>query len=242
MTDGLFDDTAGDPGTPSGDVNYLETLVGEGKKFQTVDDLARGKVEADKFIETLKEEQARLRKDLETRITLEEFLERQNAKPSTDAGAAPKVPSTEDQGTKLKPEDIQSLIRETLTQEQKKTAAATNLATVKNTLAKEWGSDFSKVLAAKASELEVGTDFLNNLAATNPKAFFKMVGVEGAKKDTYVPTPTSTVEAPKATGSFRTLKDYESLRKSDPRTYWSPRVQNEILKKTEMYGDDFLKG
>ena len=157
-------------------------------------------------------------------------MERQNAKPSTSDPATPKpdAPGTDT----VNPEVIQRLIQETLTQEQRKAIATQNLNSVKNTLEKEWGENFGKVLNEKAAELEVGKQFLDNLAATNPKAFLKLVGIE-EKRDAYVPTPTSTVDAPRApaTGTYRTWSDYERLRKENPKLYHTPRIQNEIHKR-----------
>lgn len=237
MTDSdttLFDtDQVDEPGAIE-EPNPLETLVGDGKKFQSVEDLAKGKLESDRFIAKLERELSELRKDLGTRITMEEFLERQN-KPSTNASpSAPKDTGEGDQSPKLKPEDIQRLVKETLTQTEQETRAARNFKIVKDKLQEVWGDNFAKVLTSKAEELEVGVKFLDNLAMTNPKAFFELVGVRGeARKDTYVPTPTTTVDAPRqTTGQLRTFADYERMRKENPSQYWSPRVQNEIHKRT----------
>ena len=45
--------------------NVLETLVGDGKKFKTPEDLAKGKVEADAFIETLKNQIGLMKQEME---------------------------------------------------------------------------------------------------------------------------------------------------------------------------------
>ena len=49
------------PAGTSGGEDLLASLVGEGRKFKTPGDLARGKIEADNFIEKLKEENTALR-------------------------------------------------------------------------------------------------------------------------------------------------------------------------------------
>src|SRR4029450_8159059 len=56
--------------------NYLEELVGEGKKFKTPEDLARGKAESDSFIERLQKELHGLRNELKSRLQLEEVVDR----------------------------------------------------------------------------------------------------------------------------------------------------------------------
>ena len=53
-----------------------EDLVGEGKKFKTIDDLAKGKAQADTHITNLEKELAELRQDLSARLTVEDFVSR----------------------------------------------------------------------------------------------------------------------------------------------------------------------
>jgi hypothetical protein len=71
--------------TSTTNVNPLEALVGEGKKFKTAEDLARGKLEADNFVKQLQTELATLREDLNGRIKLEEFMDRLEKTPTATA-------------------------------------------------------------------------------------------------------------------------------------------------------------
>jgi len=61
MADSLLDSND----SPQLDSNkaYLEQLVGDGKKFKTAEDLARGKAESDSFIEIMKVRMDELRAD-----------------------------------------------------------------------------------------------------------------------------------------------------------------------------------
>lgn len=210
--------------------NPLETLVGEDKKFKSVEDLAKGKIESDRFIAQLTKELQELRRDLGTRITLEEFLDKQKAS-KEPVTPTPGANADGNQGSKVNPEDIQRLIAETLTKEQNKVLAKQNLAVVKSNLEAAWGTGYARVLKQKAAELEVGEQFLEGLAAQNPKAFFKLIGVDtGTPRDTYTPPPASSmhVRAPASGNSRRTFSDYQKLHTENPREYWSPRVQNEM--------------
>ena len=62
-------DDAFSTNTPTGDTNPspLAELVGDGKKFQTVEDLAKGKQESDAFIVKLQDENAQAIAALEQR-------------------------------------------------------------------------------------------------------------------------------------------------------------------------------
>ena len=75
--------------TPQIDPNkdYLAELVGEGKKFKTDKDLARGKYEADLYVKTLerqldelRNDHLKLREDYTARAKLEELLGQLEAK------------------------------------------------------------------------------------------------------------------------------------------------------------------
>src|SRR5882762_1576622 len=62
MADSLLDNT-NLPNQLDSNKAYLEQLVGEGKKFKTAEDLARGKAESDSFIEIMKARMDELRAD-----------------------------------------------------------------------------------------------------------------------------------------------------------------------------------
>lgn len=225
---------------PQGDVNYLEVLVGEDKKFKSVEDLAKGKAESDRFVNQLQKELSELRKELGTRMTLEEFLDKQKATKET----APATPAPDADGnpvTKFNPEDIKRLVSEELTKEQQKVVQTQNLNQVKNHLRSIWGAGFAHKLEEKAQELEVGKSFLEGLAASNPKAFLKLVGAEEAPApQPHVMVPTSTRDVPRPHNTVRrTFYDYEKLRKENPREYFTPRVQNEMHKLAEELGPAF---
>jgi len=62
--------------------NYLAELVGEGKKFKTQEDLARGKAESDAYIkilekrsDELRNDYLKLRDDYSSRAKLEEVVD-----------------------------------------------------------------------------------------------------------------------------------------------------------------------
>src|SRR5688572_12541162 len=91
MTD-LFSGSNNEPADSGDDNNQgsiLEQLVGEGKKFADAEALAKCKAESDAFIETLKREQAELRRELDTRLSLEDFLDQQKATPAAGTPSTP---------------------------------------------------------------------------------------------------------------------------------------------------------
>src|SRR5687767_9591535 len=74
-------ETPAKPVVPDQD-NPLAILVGEGRKYKTVEELAKAYIHIDGFAETLKGENTKLREDLAKSTTLDQVLERLKAQPS----------------------------------------------------------------------------------------------------------------------------------------------------------------
>jgi len=231
----VFDDKNEQPVITPDPAAPLENLVGEGKKFATVEDLAKGKEESDKFIEQLKGEVNGLREDLDKRLTSEQVLEEINRR----AAEAPR--NEENTSSQTSVEDISEVVRKVLTGEKDKETTESNVATANNKMVEIYGADkASEMVTQKASELGVGVDFLKDAAAKSPDAFFKLLGVDA--KATPIPAAQSGGENTEGLHNkgpeikAGTMEAYSAMRKSDPKQYWSPKTQREMfeLKKTEL--------
>jgi hypothetical protein len=225
--------------------NYVEELVGESKKFKTVEELARGKYEADQFIERLKQEQAALRDELNSRKRLEEvadLLSSQQKNQSTEG--PPPARDDGDKGNTLTPEQLEKMFDERLSKREQQQVRTNNINTVKQKLTETFGQNFAAKLEQEAQSLGVTKEYLTNLAAESPSAFYRLVGLDAQKpqSNTYSPLPSSVNQAafaPNVTGE-RTQTFYEKIKKDDPRTYWSPKVQNEMHRDAQRLGAKFF--
>lgn len=235
--------------------NYVEYAT---SKFRTaenkldVEGLAKGKYESDLFIQKLQREHAEMRKELETRLSLEAYLE----KTISSAGKAPLAPDNSNANVQptsleapaggnagLTEAQIAELIRKTLSTETQKTAQTRNIEATKSAMEKAWGINYSAKLAAKASELGLGKDFLNNLAAESPKAFLSLMDVKQQDQiDPSYSPPVSSVRPgdPKFPVGVKNQSYYAALKKSDPKTYWLPKTQAEMHREALRLGDTFF--
>lgn len=161
-------------------MSVLEELVGEGKKFSTAEDLAKGKKESDAFIETLKSENGELRTLVTTLGTKHDelaskvdFLSKLNGKPNGNPnGSEPKTPDTkQDKG--LTADDVSNM----LIQREAAQRAQVNEAAVNEVLVKQFGAEAKKFMTDKAGELGMSFDELQKIAQRSPSAFYNMVGV-----------------------------------------------------------------
>lgn len=255
MTDSLFNagDSTGDDTAPQIDPNknWLEELVGDGKKFKDPNELARGKAEADAFIARLTREQEELRRELNTRLTLEQYLDKMGNGVNQNNGRSdppPNEPNGDGSNTTaLKPEDIEALIEKKVSERERQRIQSQNLAEAKQKLVEAFGNDYPSKLREVSTSLGLTEDHLNKMASESPKAFLKLVGADNPAQKPQTPNslfvpPTSQTTARPNNGlsGERTKKYYDEIKKRDPKAYWSPATQNQLHKDALRLGRDFF--
>lgn len=223
----------------------LEDLVGEGKKFKSVEDLAKGKLMSDKFIEQLKTENEDLRKEVKTRITLEEFMTKvnptattQNTDPVTNQN-----PVSEKQTSAMTPEQLKKIISDELAERESANTARQNLNAVKQRLQDAFGPNYVTTLDEKAQSLGLTRDFFNQLAATQPNALFAMLGVDNKRPEPglFTPPPSAMQTSARSnTPVDRTESFYKNLKKSNPSEYWSASTQTQMHRDAIRLGEKFF--
>ena len=228
--------------------NWLEEYVGEGKKFKDPEDLAKGKAHSDAFIYRLQKETEELRKELNTRIKLEEFMDRMNSQNTDGAHQATQTAGTGNQtnGTAsnaTSPDDIESLIEQRLAQREAEKTQKQNVEIARSRLVEMFGDNYQAELEARTNSLGLTKEFVANLAKTQPKALFALLGLEGQqKKDDSVFTPRGSVNTSGLGNSGSQEKNwayYEKIRKQNPAAYFSVPVQNEMHKQASKLGERF---
>lgn len=231
---------AEDPFTIDPSKNYLEELVGDGKKFQTPEELARGKAESDAFIEQLKHEQEALRNELKTRLNLEQFL--------TDLKTVAPKPNNEDsQGHREEPEDktvmsdadLAARVRQQLQALKTQDMAESNLSTFSTQVQSAYGPNAAVKLRSQAQELGMTVDELKALAARNPKAATKLLGIgEPRNVDAFSAPPKSQGMSLPAGTPKRGKSYFDNIYKTNREEYFSPKIQNERFELIKQMGID----
>lgn len=228
---------------PTTSADPLAELVGEGKKFKTVEDLARGKAEADAFIARLQEEQAALRRELEARITVEEQIARMKQAPSQSVTTPASAPdSTTSQTASLDEAAVEQLLNAKLTAREKAQRAEANKREVDAAILKAYGNDVAKAREYVAHvESQVGVK-VADLAATSPAAAIKLLGLDGRSGG--LPAERST----QSTSAFsqspqRNAAYYADLRKQmgNAKFYMDKRVQLQMHKDAQALGSAFYQ-
>lgn len=159
-------------------------LVGEGKKFADVEALARSKVEADAFIEQLKEELKGLRESAERDVNAANNLSALQAE-IADLKAKlnkPAEPSPNTTGA-LTPGQLEDLVANVMTKKEQERTSTQNVATANDAVLKIAGSAEKAVELAQAKARELGMSIaeLRAIAAKSPTAFIQLLGLSHAK-------------------------------------------------------------
>lgn len=207
-------------------------LVGEGKKFKTVEALAASVQYKDEFIETLKKEkQALIDKEIQVKAsqTFEDLLNNNPVVQSTPTSSG----LTPEQITKLLDERIQGNENKKLTEANKNIAGDAVIRHLgDSTKAKEF-------VANKAIELGLSGEYLATIAATSPTAFLNLVGISGNTNSAPNRVITNSVNTGiENLGSgikYGTKEYFDNLYKTEGKTqYFSSAVQNEIYKQAQL--------
>ena len=233
----------GTPGEPTPD-SLLNQLVGEGKKFASNEDLAKGKVASDSHIDNLEGQVKGLQEELEKRLTAEEQVEKMLANQPN-----PNSPMTPKDGGETTPsiskEELAELVRQTVDNDRTEATATANEDAANSKMRELYGDKANDVLESKAKKLGISKDFLKDVARKSPEAFYATIGLD-VKAMTTPQITTGTVSPDQLVNQPvggnapppGTKRWYDALRKSAPRTYWSSKVQTQLFKDRVEKGAD----
>ncbi len=248
MADSLFEV---DPNQIDPTKDYLQELVGEGKKFKTPQDLARGKYEADNYVKTLtikldemRADYQKLDADYKARAKLEELIDQldKSKQPITSNNE----PVKDVQKPEIDPKQIETLVDTQIKRNKLLEKEAENFKQVKDKLRERFGSNYQSSLSEQIDSLGLTVDDMNALAKKSPTAFFKTLGLDQPQQTDQFQTPPRTSQrndsfAPKG-GPERTWSYYQDLKKKDRNLYYDPKTNIQMVKDHERLGERFEDG
>lgn len=230
--------------------NYLDELVGEGKKFKTVEDLARGKAESDTYIEhfkqrhdELREYASKLKSEYEAGPSLKELIDQLKTSKASNNDNTQSV--NEDKSDTLSMEQYQEMVRKEIAANKQLDRENDNYATVQAKLIEQWGPNYAQQLKTQVSQLGLSADFVNDLARKHPAVLFKTLGLDGQRQSENFQAPfksTNRSDPFSSNAPKRTWTYYEKMRKAEPLKYFDPKNQDQMFKDAEVLGDAFNDG
>lgn len=251
----------------SADQAGLSSLVGEGKKYSSVEKALEALEHSQSFIDQLKEENRGLREELTATERMEEALRRietsrgEGAVPSEQGGKGaeaetPPQGAGQDDGKKFTQEEISELVRGEVTRIERQRTAEQNEMEASNKLVELAGGDQKDATAMvqkAAEELGVSVRYLRQQAQTSPTAFYRLVSASAKSGgDSGGPNVMKSDSGSQNTEAFnknqfrsgdseiQPYSHFKKLRKTLSKSeYYSPSVQNAMMRSRQQLGDSF---
>lgn len=158
----------------------VEDFVGNGKKYNSVEDALRSVPHAQKHIQTLEQELAQMKDELYKRKTTEELL---------DEIKSGFLPENTSQAVDFDHDKLVQLVDQTLTMKEKQKVAQSNAVAVASKFTDQFGQKAEEVYNTIAKENGLTVQQLNNLASNSPNVVLKLAGLA---KTSGIPAKTNS--------------------------------------------------
>lgn len=211
--------------------NYVEALVGDGKKYKSVEELAKAYINADMHINELKTSLDELKKKDGSLDEIVNLLRNQPVPPAP----GPQPPArSEPPAQTLKPEDITKSVETVLNEREKKNKIEFNKSESMRLLGEKYGSEEGAVLALKKVINGDATirEVVDRLGSSNPEALLKFMAsqlpelTDGPNTPGALGKPSAAAVLP--TGKGLTWSGAQQIRKDNPKLYKSPAFRAQL--------------
>ena len=252
MSDDVFASTEGkevEGTTSTVDTSPLADLVGDDKKFKTLDDLAKGKLESDKFIEQLqgelkqtREQMAELEEAASKKATVSDLVEAvKNANKKVD----------EEGNQPVSEEQLKKLVTDIMEGQTEAQTRASNFKQANQSVLDKFNGDVEAArtyTAERAKQLGLTVDKLRSLGEESPSAFRALMDVKpstGSQGVTGIPEVNvergSNPAQQMVIDGHHTKAYYDNLKKElGPSKYWNDtKIQGAYFKDAQALGDRF---
>jgi hypothetical protein len=200
--------------------SLLTALVGDKQKYRSVEDLAKAYVNADGFIEQLKEENKKLREEVTKAKTVDEALQQLQQKQQEEQKPTPSETYTAD--------DIAAIVDQRLSGMEVAKSREQNMLKADKLMREKFGEKATEVF----NNVAIGPKraVLTELAATDPDMFVALFESKVPVQAT--PDTGSFVAPPSGSSTADWSKGWVSeVRKKDPNRYYSQDFQVELQKR-----------
>ena len=175
-------------------------IVGEHSVYNTVEDLYKGAVQKEQYIQKLLKEAAELRAQVEQN-KYETDLRQELIKYRKDALMTNNDTTQVENTTTLTDDTIKEIALKAMQENMAKQQAEKNLQECKSMLGST-EDDINLALKNKATELGVTVEDLNDMAATKPQLFKRLFDIKEAPKVDFIPSSVRQVNNTPSTDGY----------------------------------------
>lgn len=176
-----------DPPNPPSIPDHLKDLIGEGRKYASVEKALESIPHAQSHIQKIEDDNRKLREEIAKRLAAEEVYEKltQNIKGGANGEDPPHAPVVDEAS-------IAALVERQIAAREENQKASQNVAKVRDALVAKYGEKAEEVYKNKAQELGVGLNFLNDVIKKSPKVAEELFGLK-PKNESVSPTLPASV-------------------------------------------------
>lgn len=211
------------------DKDYFEELVGDGKKFKSPQELAKGKAESDIYIKTLeqradalRDDYLKLKQEADTAARLQTLIDQMSKKEDDHTNNNPSLDDVNDR--RFDPAEIDNIVTRKLQDLEAQRRETTNWNQVQNKLQEAYGDKAASVLKQQVSQLGLPGDYADNLAKTSPDAFYRVFGLDQQRQTEDLGLPPRSQNTFTPATNKRNWEYYENMRRTDPVKYHDPKT------------------
>ena len=215
-------------------------------KDKPAEEVLKAKVESDLYIKTLTSRMDDLTKDhlklmeeSKAKDQLQDLIDRLEKR--GEGKVEPKEPNRDENQPSFKPEDIEKIVLEKLTQADQRKVLENNFSTIKAKLKERLGDNHQEILKQRREELGLTQDFADELARSHPNVFLKTFGLDEQPREGYIPPPRGSVR-PSSFAAKQPVRDwnyYQELKKTNPKIYLDPKIAVQMHEDAVALGDKF---
>lgn len=231
--------------TGEGNDHLTKVIEARGEEWNDPNVLAKGYLSAQEHIDRIEAENAELREKSSKNDYMKEVLDRIEEGKTKPTGGESSSSSTSTNGSDnqgVTVEQIKSLVAETLTEAEAQRTSSENIKETKRLLAENFGTEAHNVLSARAKELNMSEERMNQLAAESPNAFMQLMGKPIGKESNSLTTGSKNTEGNLNNSSVRNWSYYQKIRRENPQLYRSTKIQNQMLADREAMSSEEFYG
>lgn len=236
--DNLFD-AVGTTNTESEASDYsINQWVGEGKKYRSEADFVKAMYHAQDHIKRLEDENRTHREKLEKAKGVDDLLNAINKPQSQPQG----VYVSEEDNLSSKPLD-QKALKDSFAKFRDEERQQENIKTVTDTMKKLYGDKAGDMLTKAVQDTGLDVQTLQAMAAKSPSAVLKLLGVDSKAPNTgFIGAGSINTAGLKSQQSdTRDSTYWTTMRKNDPKSYYSPQMTSQRMNDAAMLGDRYFK-
>lgn len=230
-------------------LSFLEQLVqAKGENWRDPETLAKGKLQADSYIKNLEDQISQMREDIVKQDYAAQVLEELRGKAadtSTAKTSGAKAKDTagveeDDTPSTFNEDTLKSLVEKTLVEREEKGKIQLHLQTVQNQLIKRFGDQAGQAVKAKAEELGMSLQRMEQVASESPAAFMALFGpAPQMQSNNFLNGSVNTESVNMQASTQRNWNYYQKMRRENPNQYYTPKIQQQLMADKIRQGDRF---